>query len=737
MSESSSKQEIEVEINSVQSLQALTADLSNLDQAPFYRGNVESLEDGIITGWALSTYNPIRPVYLELWLRDQLVASTSTDIFRADVSSVVGLPLKAGFRFDLTRIKESSASEIMRQLLATEDEFLDTGALVSVKIGQEDFVLPTSDEISSGSIAVSEFLGLLRASSNSASTNERTELRQHLLSIQPPADERNDDDVRVIAYYLPQFHPFAENDEWWGTGFTEWTNVTVARPLFKDHHQPHLPADLGYYDLRIEQIQLDQIKLAKQYGISAFCYYYYWFSGKTLMTLPLQRHLDQNLDLDFCLCWANESWSRRWDGSEEDLLIQQRHTFDSDIEFIYSCLQYFHSPRYIKIDGSPFLQVYRISLMERPRETLERWREIVRADGFPDLHICMVESFGLTDPFEYGCDSSSQFPPHGVVGDRINATIAELDPKFSGTIYNYGEIVRGELARPSPPHVRFRGAMPSWDNTARKGTAGNVFAGASPALFETWLRYLTNDARQRLPRGQRFVFVNAWNEWAEGTHLEPDRKFGHANLRAVRNALTNEAQALAALLPRPDGSGDDLAEARQHVERLLIINRELSRLVSQVKFGLRIGEEVHFAAVSQDLLQLKPAHQAMYNIDALNGKAVTRNALTPLSQSQGLGLKGWFYHPSADSDLLITSLRSMNARSEGQRYLAIVHYRDLREDVNTYLGLDNDAIRSGFNLRASLQGVPPGMYEIELICPDESSATSGAIVRTGVAILIG
>lgn len=720
------------------SFRRLTSDLSNLDQEPSERGAIDSFTDGVLRGWAVSAANPLRPVKLELWLAGVRVTNFVAGEPRPDVSELIGLPIRAGFVFDLAKVTRSNARDVLARLRQLQDPAVWPQDLISVRIEGTDLELPIWEGMLDAKTEIAPLVARLVPQAEVTAGQQRAAVRDLLASHNLEPAGHSDASVRVVAYYLPQFHPFAQNNEWWGTGFTEWTNVTSAKPFYKDHYQPHLPADLGFYDLRLDQVQRDQIALAKLYGVSAFCYYYYWFSGETLMTLPLDRHVEQDLDMDFCLCWANESWSRRWDGSESDVLIGQRHVYDSDVEFIRSCLPYFRSKRYIKIDGAPVLQVYRISLLERPVETLERWREIVRAEGFPNLHVTMVESFGLVDPLEFGCDSSCQFPPHGVVGDRINPEIEELAPGFTGTIYSYGEIVRGEIARPAAAHTRFRAAMPSWDNTARKGRAGNVFAGATPALFETWMRCLVADARQRLPEGERFVFVNAWNEWAEGTHLEPDRKHGHANLRAVRNALAPESLALAPLLAPADGAADDpMAETRRYVAGLIAANRELTRLVSQPRFGMRLGEGAAFVSVPLSLLKVKPAATAHCNLDTVNGRPFGRGAAIPMKASQGLFLKGWLVCPETSSSALLVGLRSKSGPLEGQFYVAAIDVREPRPDVVEAFGLDNSSLNTGFSVRASLQDVKPGEYEIEFISPDVSSATSGLVVPAGFAILVG
>lgn len=712
------------------------ASLVELAESPLHRGCIDSFDDGMLEGWSLSGENPMATIGLELWVAGVRVAKLTTGTRRQDVARIVRLPIRPGFQFDIATVQESKAQEALAALRALKAETVKLEDLISVQIEGTTLRLPLSESARAAKVSISRLADKFALATGRASGNRRVTDRRILLEkylAEPTASA----EVKVVAYYLPQFHPFPENDEWWGTGFTEWTNVIAAKPLFPGHHQPQLPADLGFYDLRLDQVQRDQVELAKRYGISGFCYYYYWFSGKTLMTLPIDRHVEQDLDIDFCLCWANESWSRRWDGSENDVLIGQAHTYDSDVDFIYSCLPYFKSKRYIKINGAPLLQIYRISLMERPRETLERWRQIARSEGFPDLHVCMVESFGLDDPHEFGCDSSCQFPPHGVVGDKINDQIEDLAPDFTGTIYSYPEIVRGEIARPRPPHLRFRTAMPSWDNSARKGAGGNIFAGAGPAMFETWMRHLVADARNRLSEGQRFVFVNAWNEWAEGTHLEPDRKFGHANLRAVRNALSPESLALAPLLPPLDGSEDRLAETRRLVESLMTANRELTRLVSQPKFGMRVGEELAFVPVPASFVTTSQIIDGKFNIDSLNGRGIQRDTIFPIGEWQGIGLKGWLVTHGHPPSTLFVGLRRVGAIGAPQRYIASIHVREPRHDVVEAFGLDLSWLYCGFSLRAALRGVSPGHYEIELICGGWSSPDAGRVLSTGIHLQVG
>lgn len=346
------------------------------------------------------------------------------------------------------------------------------------------------------------------------------------------------DQIRLIAFYLPQYHPIPENDQWWGKGFTEWTNVTRARPNFVGHEQPHLPADLGFYDLRLAETRQAQAELAHRYGIYGFCYYFYWFSGKRLLHRPLDEVLDSGEpDFPFCICWANESWSRRWDGRDTDILMAQEHSAADDLALIQYLESVLKDRRYIRIHGRPLILVYRIELLDDAARTADTWRQYCRDVGIGEIFLASVQSFGTTeDPRERGFDAAVEFPPHGIAVSREPRP--KLDnPDFVGQIYDYVATAERFMQRPLPGYPLFRAAMPGWDNTARRQDASNIFLGSSPEAYERWLRHVVEQSRWLNPPGERIVFVNAWNEWAEGNHLEPDQRYGHAYLRATRRAL--------------------------------------------------------------------------------------------------------------------------------------------------------------------------------------------------------
>ena len=353
-----------------------------------------------------------------------------------------------------------------------------------------------------------------------------------------PASATRDWCAKLIAFYLPQFHPIAENDEWWGEGFTEWTNVKRATPNFVGHYQPQSPAGLGYYDLREPAVMDQQAELAKAYGIHGFCFHYYWFNGRRLLERPLEQMLARGKpDFPFCICWANENWTRRWDGSEDEILMKQDYSEGSAEQFIRDVIPILKDRRYIRIGAAPILLVYRVDLLPDAPATARLWRDVCAREGIPQIHLAAVQSFGITDPRPYGFDAAVDFPPHTQRELIEPSTFPGISPDFEGYLEDYIKVARNQVGQPPPPYFRYRGVMPAWDNTPRRMERAHICVNSSPAAYQTWLEQIVEQTMARSAVQEPLVFLNAWNEWAEGAYLEPDRKHGYAYLEATKGGL--------------------------------------------------------------------------------------------------------------------------------------------------------------------------------------------------------
>ena len=362
--------------------------------------------------------------------------------------------------------------------------------------------------------------------------------------------------VRAIAFYLPQFHPIPENDEWWGKGFTEWSNVVKAKPRFDGHYQPQLPADLGFYDLRLAETRAAQANLAANYGIHGFCYFHYWFHGRRILERPVNEIWKSGEpDFPFCVCWANENWTRRWDGQEAQVLLEQRYSAADDLAHIQNIIPLFDDRRYIRVEGRPLFLVYRASQLPEPQKTTETWRKEAERAGFKGLFLVRVESHDQSgDPRTLGFDSALDFQPNSrmLVNSRIprrkwwhRRKLKTAEPAFyDNLIFDYEALVRNALESPVPIYPRIPCVCPGWDNSPRREHGAVILINSTPRMYERWLLEVVNRRRGSIRPGggatisaDSLVFINAWNEWAEGNHLEPCQKWGHKYLEATRRAL--------------------------------------------------------------------------------------------------------------------------------------------------------------------------------------------------------
>lgn len=363
-------------------------------------------------------------------------------------------------------------------------------------------------------------------------------------------------ETKIIAFYLPQYHPIPENDKWWGKGFTDWINVEKAKPRFFGHYQPHVPAELGYYDLRNEETRIAQAELAEAYGVTGFCYYHYWFNEKILLGEPFEKVLSSGKpDFPFCLCWANENWTRRWDGSDNEILIGQNYDqYDAEKHFLW-LVKAFSDNRYIKVNGKPLFLIYNTTNIPDLSAKIAQWRQLSKDFGFPGIFLCSVKSIHntITDEeiINIGFDAQVDFIPNNetlkfkkasrlpkyyffALLNKILAALGVGKKKIRFplmTHFDYKAIAESKMSSQYSKPKTFPCIIPSWDNSARKKIA-NIIYNDNPAFFGNWLEQSIRKVSS-FPEDERIVFINAWNEWAEGCHLEPDVKNGKMFLESI------------------------------------------------------------------------------------------------------------------------------------------------------------------------------------------------------------
>ena len=355
--------------------------------------------------------------------------------------------------------------------------------------------------------------------------------------------------ARAIALYLPQFHPIPENDRWWGKGFTEWTNTAKARPMFPGHYQPHVPADLGFYDLRVPETRAQQAEMARRFGIEGFCYYHYWFAGQRILNRPFDEVLASGQpDFPFCLCWANESWSGIWHGAPKTLLIEQTYPGEVDHRAHFAALlPAFRDPRYIRVEGKPLFLVYRPLALPNPDEVVRLWQRMAKEAGLHGLHMVGNATVAHHHPVSVGFDAVMRGPdlkqrewirhwrdPVGRVRQSVRSRLKLPN------VFKFAEVL--EFHKPQREAVTsYPCIVHAWDNTPRSNHRGVIFSNADPAIYRQLLE-AGIDVIADYPPEQRLIFLKSWNEWAEGNHLEPDMRYGTAYLETLASVLGAEPE---------------------------------------------------------------------------------------------------------------------------------------------------------------------------------------------------
>lgn len=382
------------------------------------------------------------------------------------------------------------------------------------------------------------------------------EYRNQILSIPTDKDQkffksitensfkRKECDSKLIAYYLPQMHPTPENDNWWGKGVTEWNNVGRAVPQYLGHYQPRQPGELGYYDLRIKDVIKRQVELAKMYGLFGFAWYFYSFGEKALLRKPLDMYInDSEIKFPFCLCWANESWTRSFFGSSKQVIMEQEKKAESYKMFIHDAAKYLKDERYITVNGKKVLIVYRPLDIPDKKEVTDYWREYCKKEKIGELYI-IGNYFMSREPEDYkgfGLDALGEFQIGSLIKDCkiINEKKVFLADEFSGNVYDYKDLVLNKIYKKNfGINKMYNAVFPMWDNTPRRNNKDNtIFDGANPSLFKMWLLDVIKNNMKRSDLDDNLIFINSWNEWGEGSYIEPDKRYGYAYLQAIKEAL--------------------------------------------------------------------------------------------------------------------------------------------------------------------------------------------------------
>ncbi len=703
----------------------ITADISPNVTRGFF-GSIDLASESGVHGWLVNAENLIDPISVSIILENELIGTAYTVIFRADVAKIIERPVNAGLHF---RWQQAKLPAWIKERDAEEDanlSFVINGSDLHLQLHQ---AMPTIREIRT-------WVGSGEAQLLSGSQKRARIQNYEGQHVEPTAS----DEVKAIAFYLPQYHPVPENDEWWGAGFTEWTNVSQAKPLFPGHYQPHVPADLGYYDLRLPEVREAQAELAKRHGIHGFCYYYYWFAGRRILERPLQEVLETGKpDFPFCICWANENWSRRWDGSEHDVLLNQVHSEENDIKFIHDVIPILKDPRYIRVNGKPILIVYRLPLLPDPLKTANLWRKICRDEGLGEIYLCAVESFGYSNPNKDGFDAAVQFPPHDVrVLASSNNEIDGLSEDYTGVLYDYDEVVFNELNREIPNYKRFRGVMCSWDNTARKKKAGNVFLNATPESYELWLRGVVDYTRNSLPAGERLVFINAWNEWAEGTHLEPDLKFGHGFLEATQRALganTDWRVLLKLAESKQTFSSEEVREWSETLRNHFNAYEQSLRYLTKINKPKQRDMANRAVFVNKDLLAMDGNMLEALgegNIEQIGTTNATYGINRELlNRTSPVYMSGWAVAKNCNVNDHSPSCLTLIRISDRKQYFAFATMRYKRDDILKLKSeyIESEATYSGFRGYLDLTNVEQGEYQLGMVYLDSALNQFGALIN--------
>ncbi|WP_315835701.1 glycoside hydrolase family 99-like domain-containing protein [Bradyrhizobium prioriisuperbiae] len=496
-----------------------------LTPIPEVEGHVDNLTRWGATGWAWAPKAPDQAVLVEAVLGDRVIGRVRAAEPRPDLAKYGKGTGQYGF--------------MMKFDEALDEELPEFRALVNavnpLQVANE---LPPQDAKSKLPKSRGTISRLLQDHSHFTSRGPEFEEFDASLLDQDRSHSGGQEPL-LMAFYLPQFHPIAENDKFWGKGFTEWRQMPRGLPRYPGHYQPRIPRDLGFYDLMESDALKRQVTLGRSAGINAFAYYYYWFNTKRVLERPLDALLASDVDMPFLLIWANENWTRTWDGADTSVLLRQDYKEEDEEALVNNLARYFNDRRYVRLQGRPLFIIYNPSHIPEPKVTIARWRRLLSSRHGVDPLIFMAQTFGAQDPEPFGLDGAMEFPPHKL-SDNLpgRPTPDAYSSDFTGRVIDYDEFCEASLNEAEKPFPLIKTVVPSWDNDSRRPNRGLSLENTSPKKYQQWLQTLLERAIAKPVFGRPIVAVNAWNEWAEGAYLEPDVHYGAANLNATARALT-------------------------------------------------------------------------------------------------------------------------------------------------------------------------------------------------------
>ncbi|MEM4177979.1 MAG: glycoside hydrolase family 99-like domain-containing protein [Nitrososphaeria archaeon] len=695
-----------------------------LNQSPLYKelspiyAVIEKITPHYISGFAVDLTDPFKSLVVSLIIQDEVLVKTRCTIGRSDLLKEPTIALhfnNINLRSPLWGFKILLTKQLIEKILRVSDSLCGK---VEFKIRIENLEIKLRD-------LNIDFFG----KQDTVNTVEDRYLikvvvkqRAYEDKINIAYDANKERDIKLISFYLPQFYPFSENNEWWGEGFTEWNQIVNSKPFFEGHYQPRIPADLGFYDLRLREVRKKQEMLAKEFGIYGFCYYYYWFSGKTLMDEIVKDVLISGIpDLPFCLCWANEPWSRRWDGSDQEILMPQLHDLEIDEKLILDIMPYLEDPRYIKVEGKPIVIVYNVGRIPNPNELFTRWRHHAKQAGFPGIYIIIAQTFGVMEPYSYGADAAVEFPPHQVSSIEITKDLVK-DEGFEGHVFDYREVVAREIMKTAPSYTLYRALMTGWDNSPRKGRSAHIFHYSTPEYYEIWLRHLVDYTRRNLPPDRRFIFINAWNEWAESTYLEPDRKNGKAYLQATKRALFGASDPNS-LLEEAKILINDNPKMRTVIQPMIdyivalrktynIVMKNVSGYLNMIDLSISKPVKVTKLYVKESR---KDVNFNIENINQFSPIPTGKGEVIIIDNYAYIEIKGWFVERIFPDPFSFT-LYFMFERNDDSdyKYIFPIKNRFPRSDVNQAHNKPSQ-YPSGFSQYLEVKELIPGEYSLSML----------------------